>query len=184
MEISISFIKYYEESVDDFGSFPSEPLNDPEGELQDAYAIILLAPSLYHQIINSANPHLKITTYYGTVIVSPEIEETLPSKSAIMPMSPWMFLITPPLISEDQEKANENDNNDNGNTNSKINETKSHPNKSDDNSDDDFDEVFNDEFDKNVVLFDFETPLAIKATIEATNSKISTYAEILKKFDG
>jgi hypothetical protein len=110
----ISGVPYYEETSTEFAEFPDLPIDDPDGDLAEAYAIALLSPNTFRMLISETNPHLLIKSFYGSLVVKPQIEQGISDRVISIPLSPFLFMILPPSrkeavedIENDSEKRSE-----------------------------------------------------------------------------
>lgn len=95
MEITVTGHLMFEVTEEEFFRFPYEPAEDINNDMQNDYAVALMAQKLYSKLITKAKPNLQIKTYYGSIVVEPQIEEGMSPNSIVMPLSPWIFAITP-----------------------------------------------------------------------------------------
>jgi formylmethanofuran dehydrogenase subunit D len=95
--ITISAVSLYDDVEHDFADFPHDLPDDPEGALELDYALALVSPALFSQLFPrpEEDPHLRIRTFYGEVVVHAEKEEGLSPKVVILPLSPYVYLLQP-----------------------------------------------------------------------------------------
>lgn len=164
MDFIINAIQMYEETDQDYENFPYSPKSDSNGVLQEDYAIIIVPKEIYELLQLTEGLHLKITTYYGSIIINPQIDSTIPKKCAILPLSPWIYLITPPRVLDIEEDQIEHNNvkpeYNSKRNNEPLNETEKNPN-------------------MQLEQLDFSTSISFHAKVEPTNDPITTYSQVL-----
>jgi len=167
MDITVSGVLMFEVTEEEFFRFPYEPAEDINNDMQNDYAVALMSPKLYAKLITKNNPNIRIKTYYGTIVVEPQIEEGIPPNSIVMPLSPWIFAITPttPPVEKDAV-GNEIDEDLIDATLEDIETENPEPQSP--------------EIPKSV--FNFKSSVVFKAEIEATNSPITNYKTLLNDF--
>jgi formylmethanofuran dehydrogenase subunit D len=172
MDILITATSMYSETEDDFFAFPYEPAMDPTGDLENDYAIAFLSPTLYQDLIGSTAPNLLIKTYYGQIVIAPEVEEKLSNMACIMPLSPWVYAITPTTLPMEKESFADTEEDDSfeGVDLEDIADSDTP----------DIPEVIDPILPKSA--FNFKNDVSFKAEIEATSANVTSFQEIVDRF--
>src|SRR5574340_1011226 len=95
MQITVSAVRMFEETEADFKNFPERLPENTDQNIEEDYAVAFLSPKTHKSLISSPQLNLRIHTFYGEIVVRPEIEVKLSDRVTALPLSPYVFILHP-----------------------------------------------------------------------------------------